>query len=139
MSIETINQTENINAEKENKESLITKFLKTMADLRKQELTLTEQIKKTENTAERQIMEADLETITKRIGEYEISINKYRNIARTKQLKDIAGEESVAEIIDFKKKQKLKNTAAAKEDFGSKIGKKFLSDFENFKKEKQSG
>lgn len=137
MSIETINRTENINAEQENKESLITKFLKTMADLRKQKLTLAEQIKKTENNTEKQIMEADLETIKKRIGEYEISISKYRNTTKAKQLKNVASEESVAEIIDFKKKQKLKNTATVKEDFGSKIGKKFLSDFENFKEKKR--
>lgn len=137
MSMEAINQTKNIPAEKENKESLITKFLTTIAELRKNELSIAEQIKKTGDNARKQILEADLNDVQKRINEYEISIKKYRNTVKTNQLKDIAGEERVAEVIDFKKKQKTKNENIAEEDFSSEIGEKFLSDFENFKKEKQ--
>lgn len=131
---------EQIIPKQENKESLISKYLKTISELRKQKSNIAEQIKKTENNIERQILETDLEDTQKRIEEYEISINKYRNTVKNNHLRNIAGEESVAEVIDFKKSKKQKNSAEKNEkNLNSEVGKKFLSNFNNFKKRKQHG
>ncbi len=134
-----IDQTKNIIPQQDNKESLITKYLKAISNLRKQETDIIKQIKSAENNTEKQIIEADLEDTQKRIAEYEISINNYRKTTKNNHLTNIAGKEAVAEVIDFKKRQKAKIDNPVKEDFNSEIGSDFLSDFNNFTERKRQG
>lgn len=70
--------------------------------------------------------------IKKQIDNYHRSLGKYRKTDKFNSLKELAGEEKVAEVIDFKSRNQRPETESAG------VGNNFLKDLEEFKNKKRA-
>ncbi len=104
------------------------KYLSRIVELQAKQKEIEEKITSTEGD-EKKILEMNLKNIKKQIFRYNESFSKHGKIKQLGTLKKIAGDNNVAEIIDFKKKQKNE-----KKDF--EVSNDFLNSLEEFKARK---
>lgn len=105
------------------------KFLNKLTELEAKKKELEKKIKSADEN-EKNFLLMSLEEVNKRIESYHQSFGKYRRQGKINSLKTDAGEETVAEVMNFKSTNRQPETEAAG------IGKNFLKDLERFKKAK---
>lgn len=124
-------------------ESADVKLLRRKINLEKKKEEILRKISEMEDIDQRKILMLDLEDIERQISQCPGAINKYREKKKISGLSEVAGKKNVAEVLDFKGKQRAKNERQAVEnesktkipkDIKNSIGPEFSADLEKFKK-----
>lgn len=123
-------------------ESADVKLLRRINNLEEKKKEILRKISEMEDIDQRKILMLDLEDIEKRISQCPDSIGAYNKNRKISRIEKIAGEQNVAEVIDFKGKQRAKNERQAVEDepkteipkdIKDSINPEFLAGLEKFK------
>ncbi len=97
-------------------ESADVKLLKRINELKERKKEIEKRISETNDFDKRAILEFDLEDIERQINQCPDSIGAYNKKRRISRIEKIAGEQNVAEALNFKGKQKAKNERQAAEN-----------------------
>ncbi|MBU4347349.1 hypothetical protein KJ586_03100 [Patescibacteria group bacterium] len=123
-------------------ESADVKLLKRINNLKERKKEIEKTISETNDLDKRAILEFDLEDIKKRISQCPGSIKAYNKNRRISGIEKIAGEENVAEVLDFKREKRAKNERRAVEiepkteipkDIKGSAGPGFLAGLKEFR------
>lgn len=85
-----------------------------------------------------QILLFDLEDVEKKIKEYNISIKKRLKSNKESALRSIAGNSTVNNVLEFKKKNRQSDLKLNKEE-QKLVSESFIADLENFRRNKAYG
>jgi hypothetical protein len=126
-------------------ESADVKLLRIKINLEKKKEEILRKISETEDIGRREILMLDMEDIERQINQCPDSIGTYNRKRKISRIEKIAGEQNVAEVLDFKGKQRAKNKRQADEsetkieipeDIKNSISPGFLAGLEKFKKDR---